>query len=54
MLLTPRWEKPATGSFTSYGTPAIVAVCALIGGWVGLAGIVVTAVALIVFAGARM
>lgn len=36
------------------GAFAIVAVCALIGGWVGLSGIVVTAAALIVFAGARM
>jgi hypothetical protein len=36
------------------GAFAIVAVCALVGGWAGLTGIVVTAVALIVLAVARL
>lgn len=46
----PAWAFAAV----MVGAFAVVAVCALIGGWVGLTGIVVTAVALIVFAAARM
>ncbi|MCX5303066.1 hypothetical protein OG304_06315 [Streptomyces sp. NBC_00160] len=36
------------------GAFAVVAVCALVGGWAGLIGIVVTAVILIGFAAARL
>lgn len=36
------------------GAFAVVAACALLGGWVGLTGIVVTAVVLIGFAASRM
>ncbi|WP_406269245.1 hypothetical protein OHT93_15975 [Streptomyces sp. NBC_00191] len=36
------------------GAFAVVAACALLGGWAGLTGIVVTAVVLIGFAASRM